>query len=226
MINYLIQKLYFQCLIQSSFGYIRFSMLTHRGCYDLQNYPNMEFDECISLCVAKLTKKTGWLFPLVVEKDPKSDLKVLDANRSLETVFKNQYNRSFSQCQSKCRLHRKCDQEFTYYVTISTKGGSWPGLSFWIRRTDYPETKIEFLPEMRLCDLILEAGNILGIWLGLCVLNINPFKLLKKRSPYLEFDAEDEEIISKLASVKQEYLTAKELIKHNEKKYRKISSWN
>ena len=197
--------------------YIKYSAKCLPFPYDQQNYPDMEFDECISLCVARATKSTGWVFPLVVNDDPRSDMKILDSKTMFESTMKEFFEQTHDECKSKCKFHRKCDEEFSYYVTIAHVLGTWPGLSFWVRRSDYPVTKIVMFVKMRLCDLILEAGNIVGIWLGLCVLTVNPFKLLKIRTTKLDEDADEGKIIDKFISVKMEFDETKQLFNQLEK---------
>ena len=178
--------------------------------YDQQGYQDMEFDECISLCMAKATKATGWIFPLVVTDDADSQMKILEAKNMFDPIIKDSFNRAYKECKSKCKFHRNCDQEFTYYVTISFMAGAWPGLSFWVRRTDYPENKIEFSARMRLCDWILDVGNITGIWLGLYMWMFNPFKFLRNQKA-ASVDLKESQMSAKLSSLETDYQEAKNI---------------
>lgn len=176
--------------------------------YDQQDYPYVESDECISLCVAAATKTSGKVYPMVIVDDAQGEMQLIDSTDIVDPVTKDCFNRVYDECQSKCKLRRNCTKPFSYFVTNLFVAGQWPGLSFWVRRTDYPETMIEFSPQMRLCDLILDAGNIVGIWLGLCVLQVNPFKLLKKRDgPRLTDDVKDEKVIAELSDIEASYQT-------------------
>ena len=102
---------------------------------------------------------------------------------SLNTILLRDIERRSSKCIRACSEHALCEDWYTVTLANSSPVRYFNTLSISSSCSNRPAVIVQHLPKVMFIDFIMYVSSSFGIWFGISILSINPFKntLLKAK---------------------------------------------
>lgn len=174
-------------------SYLKFRQNVLNPPYSQQGFTHMLHMKCIDNCI---NRKFYW-FNLTFSSmfDEPNDLRYINYVDRVDGKMNSRVQNVSSYCTNLCRSNHMFRQtEFNFTSTLINDGKSGMELPFleyqghmftiYVRSTDSPVFVQIFKPEYSFFELVINIGSIIGIWCGISVIDINPFKKQLKPPPH------------------------------------------
>ena len=147
--------------------------------YDTQCTPGHDREMCYEECLTDKFKAINRV-PWSGFHREELSIKMLTTVDFLNETILKCADKSFEECQFRCKLKTECLSQFTR-TTIQEYQA--PAFSVVSVLPSQPHISVYAIPVLRLVEYIVQVGSCFGMWFGLSITSFNPDKWIKRILP-------------------------------------------
>lgn len=178
-------------------SYIKFQRTILNPPYSDEGFTNILHIKCIGKCINQRFYSLNLTHSSIF--DAPSHLRYITYTDRSNPVMNSLLKNASSLCSQVCRRnHGFSDTEYIFTSTVISDGKlshrlpiEYKGnvISFYVSSTDFPVYLQIFKPQYSFFELVICMGSIIGIWCGISVVDVNPFKRRLKPPPEKQIKA-------------------------------------